>query len=760
MNKVDYNLELKSKIVSFNNWFKDKSSLSLPAMTNNLYPYTKMFSPISVNNCEIKNRLCMGPMGNVNMADEFGRPSEKMIKYFEARAKGGVGLITTGLVPTSASVDPTVTEKDNLTYFPRIGGSRTNLPGWRNLTYRVHSYGAKIFIQLSAGLGRVGNPECLVKELKLPISSSWNPNFYIPQIPCKRLSDAAAKKIVKNTAQAAADATSCGFDGIYLHGHEGYLLEQMTNTAFNRRKVGRYSNWMQFGLDMVTEIRERVGKDVPILYRIDLSLALNAVYGDDMKKKKLRKFKKERTIDETLLYMEKLVQAGVDMFDVDIGCYDNWWLPHPPSSMPSGCYVDFSELVKKHFSDKNIKTNANQDVLIMAVGKLGYPDIAERVLRDNKADMIMLARPLLSDPEWPNKAYSGDSSKIRPCIGCHACIKEFLEGGHIQCAVCPTTSFESEIKELSKVEKPKKIAIIGAGCAGIVASSVLVSRGHDVHLYEASNTIGGILNYASKMTFKYELKNYLEYLKSVVNNLQRKNNFKLYLGVKATLETLKQEGFDEVIVATGATKTGLVIEGAVQPHVKTQLEVLANPTIIEKSNNIVVIGGGDAGCEIACFIAYEFSKNVTLVEISEQLMNSACTANRGHMLTLLKKATLNGKNLINVYNCAYVTKINSDTVEIMRNVHRSVPDPLDTTVPILPQNIINPFTKKVKTLNKVISVDADLVIMHTNSSSNNELYKQLIDSNAFKKVHIVGDAFSPGKIFDAVRASYNLAINI
>ena len=490
---------------TFGDWFNGK--MESPKMTKNLYPYTNIFSPIKVNKLEIKNRLVMGPMGNVNMADETGRPSEKMISYFEARAKGGVGLITTGLVPTSFGIDPTVLEKDELSYFPRIDRSRTNLVGWRNLAYAVHNYGAKIFIQLTAGLGRVGNPQCLLTKFKLPVSASMNPNYYMPAIPCKRISDAACKKIIKRTGQAAADAKAAGLDGVYLHGHEGYLIEQLTNPAYNRRILGRYSNYQQFGLDLVTKIRERVGNDYPIMYRIDLSLMLNATYGDKMKKiKSLKKFRDERLVIETLEYMENLVKAGVDMFDVDLGCYDNWWLPHPPSSMPSGCFLEISQIVKKYFKDNYIKSNKGLEVPIVAVGKLGYPDLAEKALREEMCDMVMLARPLLADPEWPNKVYAGNVENIRPCIGCHeACIKEFVEGGHPQCAVCPSATFEvGTIGGIGTTDRKRKVAVIGAGPAGIVAAQTLIKRGHEVTLYEKEKVVGGTLIQASIPKIKYE----------------------------------------------------------------------------------------------------------------------------------------------------------------------------------------------------------------------------------------------------------------
>jgi len=221
-------------------------------MTQNLYPYKSIFSPVEINKITIKNRLVMAPMGNISMCDETGRPNDRMLQYFFERAKGGVGLITTGLVPICHGLDPSVTEPGQLSYFPRIDRSRTVYAGWRDLSAGVHSYGAKIFIQLTPGLGRVGNPQCLLNFKKFPKSASMNPNFYMPQIPSTRLSDRKAKKIIKNAGQASADAKAFNIDGVYLHGHEGYLLDQMTNTAFNRRKMGRYADWQAFGLAPIT----------------------------------------------------------------------------------------------------------------------------------------------------------------------------------------------------------------------------------------------------------------------------------------------------------------------------------------------------------------------------------------------------------------------------------------------------------------------------------------------------------------------------
>ena len=202
-------------------------------------------------------------MGNCQMAEETGRPNDKMLQYFFARAEGGVGLLTTGLVPISHHIDSSVTEKGNYSYFPRIDNTRTNFMGWRDLAQGVHARGSRIFIQLTPGLGRVGNPQCLLTKYQLPVSASWNPNFYLPDVPCRPLTDLECDLIIRNAAQASMDAKVMGIDGVYLHGHEGYLLDQLTSPAFNRRRLGKYTDWQRFGVDLIKAIRKKVGPDYP-----------------------------------------------------------------------------------------------------------------------------------------------------------------------------------------------------------------------------------------------------------------------------------------------------------------------------------------------------------------------------------------------------------------------------------------------------------------------------------------------------------------
>lgn len=752
---MDFDKKMMQLTDQFADWWK--KGFEIPEMTKELYPYKELFTPIRVNSTIIKNRVVMAPMGNISMCDETGKPNIKMLKYFEERARGGVGLITTGLVPVSFGIDKSLIEKGELSYFPRIDRTRTVFAPWRDLAAMCHAYGSTLFIQLTPGLGRVGNPQCLTNQFKFPRSASFNPNWYMSTVPCLRFSDLSLKRIIKNVGQGAADAKACNIDGVYLHGHEGYLLEQMTNPAFNRRKIGRYANYENFGLDMVREIRKRVGDDYPIMYRIDLSLVLNETYKEKMNTvPSLKKFRNGRTVADTLRYMKNLVEAGVDMFDIDLGCYDNWWLPHPPSSMPSGCYLGVAEIVKRFFVDYDVRSNKGLPVPVVAVGKLGYPDLAERALRENKCDMVMLGRPLLADAEWCNKAYSGQVQEIRPCIGCQeACLNEFVEGGHPQCAVNPRTAFEEEYpREIPKAEKKKYVAVIGAGPAGVVAAEALIKRGHSVDLYEKGE-IGGNLVPGSKAQIKYEVKNYLDYLKKTVENLRKNENFEL-IKAAAVAENLKAKSYDAILVATGTVQSRPKVEGIDGDNVVFATDVLKNPKLVKDAQNITVIGGGVVGAETAYFLKYELDKDVKLVEMGKYIMNGACTANRGHIIHYLEEAG------VELLNCTKLVSIDGHRVNVLQNTHKNVPDPYVTWHPILPENVENPLDilTKIGEDYKERTLFSDMVVLATGVVPSPMLYYDCVKLNAAKEIYNIGDSFKGARVFEAVRSAYRCAVNL
>lgn len=755
--RTDIESLIADLVAYYGDWFADPQVLESGQMTAALYPYTRLFSPLQINRMKLKNRLVMGPMGNISMADAHGRPSAKMIAYFVERARGGVGLITSGLVPVCYGVDPTVSEPGGLSYFPRIDGSRAVWAGWRDLAEGVHAYGARFFIQLTSGLGRVGSPECVTQKYQLPVSASWNPNFYMPQIPCRPLTDGECGRIIRATGQAAADARACLIDGVYLHGHEGYLLEQLTNPAFNRRKLGRYADWEAFGLALVREIRERCGPEYPIMYRIDLSLALRATYGERLSQvKALRNFADERSVAMTLDYMEHLVGAGVDCFDVDLGCYDNWWLPHPPAPMPPGCYLPLSRLVKEYFTAREVRSNAGLAIPIVGVGKLGYPDLAERALREEACDLVMLARPLLADPEWPHKAFAGRVAEIRPCIGDHeACINEFIRGGHPQCAVNPRAGFEELLPAtLPPASQARRVAVVGAGPAGIVCACAAAERGHAVTLFDRRARVGGMLLPGAVPKAKFDVANYLAYLDDLAQRHVRAHGLTLALNTEVTPALLAEGGFDVVVTCTGTRPLPLSIPGIDRSQVVSAIDLLQDPSRAADAARVVVIGGGEVGCEVAHFLACELHKQVLVIERLPYLMKEACSANRNYLLYYLHKQG------VALWNCAQVTQVTETGVTVSRNVSPTVPDPTVAWGVVLPENIKNPLARPLKEAYETVDVQADLVVVAVGLAPADALYEACVREQVAPEVYNVGDSFAPGRVFEAVKAGYAVGCSL
>lgn len=748
----DYEQLLHDLEAEFGAWFNNERRLAEGRMTGDLYPYQQLFSPIQINSVKVKNRLVMGPMGNLFVSNPLGRPDARLIAYYAERARGGVGLITSGLVPIHCGIEPTATGRWNDTILPRLDGSFTVWSGWQDLTEAVHAHGARFFMQLTPGFGRVGPPLSIFKG-RLPVSASWQRNHHMPLLPCRPLTDLECRRLIKAAGQMTLQARACGCDGVYLHGHEGYLLEQLSNPAFNHRKLSHFSDWQTFGLEMVAEMRRRAGPTYPIMYRIDLSLALNATYGERMQTVGLlRGFKNERTVEMTLDYMRRLVEAGVDIFDVDLGCYENWWLPHPPNAMPPGCYLPVARLVKQHFSEHGIRSNAGLDVPIVAVGKLGYPDLAEKALRDGDCDMIMLARPLLADPEWPNKAYAGRIKEIIPCIGDQACLNKLSHLGHSVCAVNPRAYFEEQLPEpLTPTLTPKRIAVVGAGPAGVLAACTAARRGHRVTLIERQERAGGMLIAGSVAKVKFDAANYLDYLNETVRLHVRDHGLEARFGVAATAESLQAEGFDVILTCTGARPLIPPIPGIDLPHVTTAIALFRDPGLAANATDVVVVGGGEVGCEAAAFLAFELGKCVTVIEMLPHFMPGSCTANRGYFLHYLEQKG------VQLLNAARLDRIEAGRVHVTRNVSHDVPAPTVTWQPVLAEGIPNPIARALRVMEHEYTLPAGLVVLATGMMPDDSLYEACVKHHAAPHIQNLGDAFSPASIVEATRAGYRVA---
>lgn len=720
--------------------------------------YNKIFEPGNIGRCKLKNRIIMAPMGNINMADPIGRPLPKMIDYFVERAKGGTGLLITGLIPVSYGVDPTVSEDNDTTYFPRIdGSSRTRLAGWRDLAAGVHPYDSKIFIQLTAGLGRVGSPEPALKG-KILKSASWNKNFYVPQLPHMPFTDAGIKKIVKKFGQSAINAKVSGFDGVQLHGHEGYLMDQLTSYPWNRRKVGRYKNKFQFAIDVVREIKKQCGENFPIIYRVDLTQALMESYGDEVFKQNFKGL--ERTMEEGLEFCKALAEAGVDAFDVDKGCYDNWFWPHPPAYFDDIPYVEeIAGRLKKYFKENNISAK------VIAVGKLGKPEKAEEVLEKEWCDFVMLGRPLLADPYWPKKVKEGRISEITHCIGDQeGCIQSFVLGGHPCCALNPYTGFE-DTKKLVKADKVKRVAVIGGGPGGCEAARTTHMRGHKVTLYEKGTGVGGQLIVGSNMKIKHDVLRYVQNLQYQMNILE-KDGLEIKYNTSVNSEDLKDK-YDVIICCNGLKPVIPNIPGKDSIRFSEARDFLINGMEIpEDVKKVTVVGGGVVGCELAYSLAYEKGMEVTVVEMLPSLMKGVVHANRAMMLWMMMgKGAPSGhekdaiKIPVKIYNASQIIKFEKGKVFIKANRKRKEQyTPWQTLVP---ENISNPFDKPLGPNDtEDITLDTDYVIFSTGGIADDSLYYELLNEKAADEIYCIGDARQPGRAWEAITSANEVARNI
>ena len=386
----------------------------------------------------------------------------------------------------------------------------------------------------------------------------------------------------------------------------------------------------------------------------------------------------------------------------------------------------------------------------MAVGKLGYPDLAEQALREGKCDMIMLGRPLLADPDWCNKAYAGQVDRIRPCIGCQeGCINEFVEGGHPQCAVNPRTGFEDVFPpQPEKADTPKRIGVIGGGPAGITFALTAAQRGHKVEILEKSGALGGKVIPGSVPLIKFDFANYLQWLRREV---AAQSNITVKLNTFADTNYLKAQGYDAVVFANGTRETTPAIPGIEKiPHVQA-VELLMNPELLGDARRIVVVGGGVVGCETAYWLAYEKGRKVHVVEMLPNFMEGTCTANRGHLIHYLEKA---GVDLV---NCAKVMRFDTGLVYIERNVSAGVPDPYNTWQPLLPRNIPNPLAKKLDADAYLDQLSADLVVLAMGGRADEQPFLEAQVHRVAPEVHNIGDSFHAGRVLEANRAAYHLA---
>ncbi len=580
--------------------------------------YPKLFEPVNIGKVTIKNRIAMAPMGIVGLTNPDGNPSPRAIDYYIERARGGTGLIITGLFQVTSETGSHGTW--------RHGINRASLGPFGELSEAVHALGTKIFVQLTAGFGRVGFSPMFGEK---PVSASAVPHYLDPSITCRPLEIGEVEAIVEALGDGAAILAAAGVDGIELHGHEGYLFDQFTTAIWNQRTDkygGDLKGRLTFPIEVLKIIKERAGADFPVQYRFGLKHYIKGLNSGALPGERYQEA--GRDVAEGLEMARLLEAAGFDALHVDAGCYDSWYWAHPPVYQEHGCMVDMAALAKKAVK-----------IPVIAVGRLEVPELAEKVITERKADMVALGRGLLADPYWPVKAAEGRAEDIRPCIGCHdGCLWRFMSGRPLSCAVNPACGRERQY-QLSQVEKPKKVVVAGGGVAGMETARVVATRGHKVVLYEKGAKLGGHLIEASVPGFKKDLATLLKWYENQLKQL----GVAIKLQTEASAALLSKESPDAVIVAVGSKPIIPDIPGIDKANVFTCIDVLLGWK--KAGQNVVVVGGGLVGCETALWLAEE-GKQVTIIEILPELMTAGVSIPRMNRFMLLDLLALNKVKII------------------------------------------------------------------------------------------------------------------
>ena len=547
-----------------------------------MYKIPKVLQPVRIGGVLLKNRIISAPTTMHSLSNGELYPTEDAISFFESRARAGVGRVTVaGLkVGKDVAADGQNTAWD------------VNQPNHRNklmeLVERVHFYGAKISMELFGIFpeGYTVSDGCSIM--------GWATGHEITH--------EAMEQFKEEWAQAAADLVDCGFDAILIHSGHSVPLAQFLSPLTNKRTDeygGSTENRCRYLIEILDAIRARVGNKLLIEVRIS---------GTEFE---------EGGIDlEEGIRIGELIQDHLDILQVSAGMHNPKWMTwvHPCGFRPPMPNVCVAEAFKK---------TGKFHVPIVTLGAIDSLESAESIIADGKADLVTMARSLIADPELIRKGMKGKTADVTPCIKCMRCHDSTVYGHHFQCAVNPTAGLEASLQKL--VQEPgecKKVAVIGGGPAGMKAACVASDRGHQVTLFEQSDRLGGMLHYAGYFSFKYPVKDYMNWLIAQVN----KRPIDVKLGTKAAPETV--QGYDAVLVAIGAEPLILPVPGVEQA--KIAIETLGHEDTL--GDSVILIGGGQVGCETALHYA-KLGKKVTVMEMQAELAPDASTTGRNELLT-------------------------------------------------------------------------------------------------------------------------------
>ncbi len=545
-----------------------------------------LFSPITINGVTLRNRIVVPPM-DTGYGSTEGEVTDQTIAYYRRRAEGGMGLI----IVEYTSIDPggRCTGTQLAVYDDRY------VPGLRRLTEACHRHGAKVALQIHHG-GLRARPQHSGGEIVAP---SAIPEGYVPRV----LTIPEIEELNDAFGQAARRAKEAGFDAVEIHGAHGYLINQFLSPWFNRRTDaygGTFEKRLRFPLEVIRRVREVVGPDFLVGYRISAEeLPLG----------------KGLTIKDTARIAPRLVEAGIDVIHVSIG--------NLPGSLPAVIGPMAKDWGFNVYSAAAVKRVV--DIPVITVGRISDVHLADRIVSDGHADLVAMGRASLADPDFPNKAAEGRYQEIRRCFGCaDACTQPYRH-----CNNNPELGREARW-DLTPVQSPKAVWVIGGGVAGMEAALVAAQRGHRVTLFEQAAKLGGQIHPAAAPPHKEEL------LNAITNRvpLLHKHGVDIRLNTRVTAAMVQEARPDAVILATGSLPALPPIPGLDRPEVVLAKDVLVGKAFV--GPKVAVLGGGMVGSETAEYLA-DHHREVTIIEMLDQVAGDMPRIPRPYLLHRLKQ---------------------------------------------------------------------------------------------------------------------------
>jgi len=558
-----------------------------------------LFQPIKVGEMELNNRIMFLAIGTGYGADD--QVTERQKDFYAERARGGAGLVITGITMPSSLGRP----------IPGMIGIYHDrlIPSHRQLTDLVHAEGTKIAIQLGlqywwakgegAPLEEVAPSEVSTRRDSTP----------------RALTIEEIRQIINDFGEGVRRAREAGYDAVEFHCGIGYLVNRFLSPCTNKRTDdygGSLKNRARFLLEIIQSSKRKAGSDYPIICRISGEEFMDGGH----------------TLEDSKKLAPMLERAGVHCLSMQVGWHE-CRTPLVHMSVPRGAFVYVAEEIKKVVN-----------IPVVAAYRINDPILADRIIAEGRADLIGMGRPLIADPELPNKAKEGRFDDIRPCIACGHCLDTVLGGMPMTCTVNPRVGREAE-STIEPAKKSKKVFVIGGGPAGMEAAVVAAKRGHQVTLWEKKDRLGGNLVLASALSYKGEVANFNNYLQTQV----RKSGVQIRLGGEFTAKTVEKAKPDAVILATGTIAKVPDLSGVKGKNVALALAVLAGKEVA--GQRVIVVGGEMVGCEVAEFLA-EKGKKVTLLARRDRVGDDLGRSTRWVIMQRLRNAGIRMETKVNV----------------------------------------------------------------------------------------------------------------